>query len=177
MWLLWSVSRDVLENKRHLFTEDVQKNCLHVLADMKQSAHTYLLKPVHDGLKVSLFTTDSKAFFILIVNSYYWIVPLGIMQIKINYCALRCYLSNASWLCLTQPQYRKLGTSDWLNKNLFEKLLLSIENELQDLQGSVEPCHQVDGRKHKTHSSFNLKEMLLSVTTHFVNFILLHAIA
>ncbi|XP_033497952.2 tumor necrosis factor alpha-induced protein 2 isoform X1 [Epinephelus lanceolatus] len=83
--------RDVLEKKSHLLKKDVQKNCLDVLADMEQSAHTYLLKPVHEALK---------------------------------------------------PQYRKLGTSDWLNKPLFEKLLVSIENELQGLQGSIVSSHQ-----------------------------------
>ncbi|XP_037602954.1 tumor necrosis factor alpha-induced protein 2 isoform X1 [Sebastes umbrosus] len=84
--------RDVLDKKRHLFTEDVQRNCVHVLTDMKQSAHVYLLKPVHEVLK---------------------------------------------------PQYRKLGTNDWLSKpNLFEKLLVSVEDELQDLQGVIESCHQ-----------------------------------
>ncbi|XP_070776384.1 tumor necrosis factor alpha-induced protein 2 [Enoplosus armatus] len=83
--------RDVLVEKSHLFPEDVRQNCLFVLNDMKQSAHTYLLKPVHEVLK---------------------------------------------------PQYRKLGTSDWLNKSLFEKLLVSAEKELQDLQGSIESCHQ-----------------------------------
>ncbi|XP_068574118.1 tumor necrosis factor alpha-induced protein 2 isoform X2 [Cebidichthys violaceus] len=83
--------RDVLSKKTHLFTEDVRKSCLDVLTDMKQSAHTYLLKPVHEVLK---------------------------------------------------PQYRKLGTNDWLNKHLFEELLAGIEKELQDLQGSMESCHQ-----------------------------------
>lgn len=84
--------RDVLDKKRHLFTEDVQRNCVHVLTDMKQSAHAYLLKPVHEVLK---------------------------------------------------PQYRKLGTNDWLSKpNLFEKLLVSVEDELQDLKGVIESCHQ-----------------------------------
>ncbi|XP_029317293.1 tumor necrosis factor alpha-induced protein 2 isoform X2 [Cottoperca gobio] len=43
--------RDVLVKKRHLFTEDVQKNCLHLLTDIEQSAHAYLLKPVHVVLK------------------------------------------------------------------------------------------------------------------------------
>lgn len=66
----------------------------------------------------------------------------------------KCYLSNASCLCLTQPQYRKLGTSDWLNQPLFEKLLGSIEHELQVLQGLTESCHQVG------FSQFSLKEKL-----------------
>lgn len=83
--------RDVLVRKKHLFPEDVQKNCLSVLTDMKQSAHTYLLSPVHKVLK---------------------------------------------------PHYQKLGTSDWLNKNMFEKLLIGMEKELQELQGSNQTCHQ-----------------------------------
>ncbi|XP_039459620.1 tumor necrosis factor alpha-induced protein 2-like isoform X1 [Oreochromis aureus] len=37
--------------KHDLFLEDVQKNCLPVLTEMKQSAHTYLLTPVHKVLK------------------------------------------------------------------------------------------------------------------------------
>ncbi|KAK5618005.1 hypothetical protein CRENBAI_023494 [Crenichthys baileyi] len=42
-----------------------------------------------------------------------------------------------------KPQYRKLGTSDWLlKKTLFEKLLSSMENELQDLEGLPHSCHQ-----------------------------------
>lgn len=57
MWLLWFVCRDVLVKTRHLFLEDVQESCLLVLPDMKQSAHTYLLKPVHEVLKVRFFTT------------------------------------------------------------------------------------------------------------------------
>ncbi|XP_026163471.1 tumor necrosis factor alpha-induced protein 2 isoform X2 [Mastacembelus armatus] len=83
--------RDVLVNKSHLFPEDVRTNCLCVLDDTKQSAHVYLLNPVHGVLK---------------------------------------------------PLYKKLGTSDWLNKTLFENLLISIEREIQDVQGSTESCHQ-----------------------------------
>ena len=133
----------------------MQKNCLHVLAGMKQSAHTYLLKPVHEGLKVSLFTTDSKVLFILITNVIIVLKRSPGESCKYRFSptvhgSVTCLMSR---LFLTQPQYRQLGTSDWLNKSLFDKLLLSIERELQDLQGSVEPCHQVD-TQHKTHSSF-----------------------
>ncbi|CAI5697056.1 unnamed protein product [Oreochromis niloticus] len=77
--------------KHDLFPEDVQKNCLPVLTEMKQSAHTYLLTPVHKVLK---------------------------------------------------PHYQKVGTSDWLKKNTFEKLLNSTEEELQELQGSSQSSYQ-----------------------------------
>ncbi|XP_019204088.1 exocyst complex component 3-like protein 2 [Oreochromis niloticus] len=76
---------------RDLFPEDVRENCLQVLTEMKQSAHTYLLTPVHKVLK---------------------------------------------------PHYKKLGTSDWLKKNTFEKLLNSTEEELQQLQGSSQSSYQ-----------------------------------
>uniref|UniRef100_A0A3P8PJ96 Exocyst complex component Sec6 n=1 Tax=Astatotilapia calliptera TaxID=8154 RepID=A0A3P8PJ96_ASTCA len=74
-----------------LFPEDVRENCLQVLTEMKQSAHTYLLTPVHKILK---------------------------------------------------PHYQKLGTSDWLKKNTFEKLLNSTEDQLQELQGSSQSSYQ-----------------------------------
>ncbi|XP_059209245.1 tumor necrosis factor alpha-induced protein 2-like [Centropristis striata] len=102
--------RDVLDNKRDLFTEDVQKNCLHVLTEMKQSAHTYLLEPVHKVLK---------------------------------------------------PQYRKLGTNNWLSKPLFDKLLVSIEKELQDLQGSSQSSHQkLVGQLHLEVTAEYVKRLL-----------------
>ncbi|XP_035761767.1 tumor necrosis factor alpha-induced protein 2-like [Neolamprologus brichardi] len=77
--------------KHELFPEDVKKKCLQVLTEMKQSAHTYLLTPVHKILK---------------------------------------------------PHYQKLGTSDWLKKKTFEKLLNSTEDELQELQGSSQSSYQ-----------------------------------
>ncbi|XP_053192025.1 tumor necrosis factor alpha-induced protein 2-like [Scomber japonicus] len=84
--------RDVLVTRRHLFPEDVRESCLSILNDMKQSAHTYLLSPVHEILK---------------------------------------------------PHYRKLGISDWLNKPAwFDNLLHTIEQEIGELQGSTEACHQ-----------------------------------
>ncbi|XP_047467786.1 tumor necrosis factor alpha-induced protein 2-like isoform X2 [Mugil cephalus] len=83
--------RDVLVNKSHLFQEEVRRSCLDVVTNMKQSAHTYLLSPVHKNLKT---------------------------------------------------QYQKLGTKDWLNKNAFDKLLLSIEKELQELRGPNQSCYQ-----------------------------------
>ncbi|XP_023268718.1 tumor necrosis factor alpha-induced protein 2 [Seriola lalandi dorsalis] len=83
--------RDVLSKNGHLFLEDVRQNCLHVLTDMKESAHAYLLNPVHKELK---------------------------------------------------PEYLKLGTSEWLNKPLFEKLLRRIQDQIENLQGSKESCHQ-----------------------------------
>ncbi|XP_024661961.2 tumor necrosis factor alpha-induced protein 2 [Maylandia zebra] len=82
--------RDFLIMESHLFPENVRENCLRGLTEMKQSAHTYLLTPVHKILK---------------------------------------------------PHYQKVGTSDWL-KNTFEKLLNSTEDELQELQGSTQSCHQ-----------------------------------
>uniref|UniRef100_A0A3P9AYT6 Tumor necrosis factor alpha-induced protein 2 n=1 Tax=Maylandia zebra TaxID=106582 RepID=A0A3P9AYT6_9CICH len=75
---------------RYVSDPNVRENCLRGLTEMKQSAHTYLLTPVHKILK---------------------------------------------------PHYQKVGTSDWL-KNTFEKLLNSTEDELQELQGSTQSCHQ-----------------------------------
>ncbi|XP_058471653.1 tumor necrosis factor alpha-induced protein 2-like isoform X1 [Solea solea] len=83
--------RDVLEKNAHLFMDDVRRNCLSVLSGMKESAHAYLLLPVHDSLR---------------------------------------------------PQYRKLGTSEWLNKGVFEKLLLSAQAVDEQLRGLKESCRQ-----------------------------------
>ncbi|KAL3969148.1 discs, large-associated protein 1 [Sarotherodon galilaeus] len=83
--------RDFLIMESHLFPKNVRENCLRGLTEMKQSAHTYLLTPVHKILK---------------------------------------------------PHYKKVGTSDWLKKNTFEKLLYSTEEELQELQGLTQSCHQ-----------------------------------
>ncbi|XP_039459626.1 tumor necrosis factor alpha-induced protein 2-like [Oreochromis aureus] len=74
-----------------LFPENVREKCLQVLTEMKQSAHTYLLTPVHKILK---------------------------------------------------PHYQKVGTSDWLKKNTFKKLLNSTEEELRELQGSSQSSYQ-----------------------------------
>ncbi|XP_017262998.1 tumor necrosis factor alpha-induced protein 2 isoform X2 [Kryptolebias marmoratus] len=41
-----------------------------------------------------------------------------------------------------KPHYQKLGTSDWLKKNAFEKLLSSLEMELQGFQDLHPSCHQ-----------------------------------
>ncbi|KAM3594690.1 uncharacterized protein V6R79_012248 [Siganus canaliculatus] len=90
---------DVLQRKSDLFPKHVREDCLLVVSDMRESAHAYLLKPVHEVLK---------------------------------------------------PQYRKLGSSDWLKKQVFENLLLSIEQELQDLQGTTQSAHQkLIGRLHQ----------------------------
>ncbi|XP_049595954.1 tumor necrosis factor alpha-induced protein 2 [Syngnathus scovelli] len=43
--------RDFLTTHSHLFPEDVRENCLSVLANMRQSAHMFLLCPVHKNLK------------------------------------------------------------------------------------------------------------------------------
>ncbi|KAK2826754.1 hypothetical protein Q5P01_020968 [Channa striata] len=82
---------DFLVQKSELFSDDVRRECVNILSEMKKSAHVYLLNPVHENLK---------------------------------------------------PQYRKLGTHDWLKERVFQNLLVSIEAELQDLQGLTEPCHQ-----------------------------------
>ncbi|XP_034531833.1 tumor necrosis factor alpha-induced protein 2-like isoform X2 [Notolabrus celidotus] len=42
---------EVLNKKGHLFQEDVRRICLQVLTDMRETAHLYLLKPVHEGLR------------------------------------------------------------------------------------------------------------------------------
>lgn len=56
-------------------------------------------------------------------------------------------------LCLLQQHYRKLGTSEWLNQQLFEPLLDTITHEFQDVKGSTESCHQVKNKKAKhTHT-------------------------
>lgn len=69
MWLPWSVCSDVLHKQRGLFSEDVAENLLRILPDMKQSAHAYLLKPVHEVLKVSLVTSDFKTKLTLNVSA------------------------------------------------------------------------------------------------------------
>ncbi|XP_032381748.1 tumor necrosis factor alpha-induced protein 2 isoform X2 [Etheostoma spectabile] len=104
------MQRDVLNNNKQLFTEDVRGSLSHVLTDMKQSAHSYLLKPVHDVLK---------------------------------------------------PQYRMLGTNKWLDKAVFEKLLDSIENQIQDLCGSSEASHQkLIGQLHQEVAQEYVKRLL-----------------
>ncbi|KAM6969475.1 tumor necrosis factor alpha-induced protein 2 [Tautogolabrus adspersus] len=102
---------ELLNKKRHLFQDDVQTKCLQILTDMKQSAHTYLLKPVHDVLK---------------------------------------------------PKYSLLGTSDWLNSPVvFEKLLDSTEKEIQDLQGSIQSCHQeLIGQLHQEVTAEYVRRLL-----------------
>uniref|UniRef100_H3C172 Exocyst complex component Sec6 n=1 Tax=Tetraodon nigroviridis TaxID=99883 RepID=H3C172_TETNG len=82
---------EVLQNQSELFMEDVLDECSHILADMRRSAHEYLLKPVHEALK---------------------------------------------------PQYRKIGTTEWLNNQVFEKLLMSLQQEIPVLQGSTPTSHQ-----------------------------------
>lgn len=54
MWLLCSVLSEVLQKQKTLFTDDVREECLRILGDMRRAAHQYLLKPVHEALKVSL---------------------------------------------------------------------------------------------------------------------------
>lgn len=81
----------VLEKQTNLFSKEMHKNFEQLLPDMRQSAHAYLLKPVHEALK---------------------------------------------------QHYRKLGTSEWLNQQLFEPLLDTITHEFQDVKGSTDSCHQ-----------------------------------
>lgn len=54
MWLLCSLLSEVLQKQNMLFTDDVRQECLIILGDMKRAAHEYLLKPVHEALKVRL---------------------------------------------------------------------------------------------------------------------------
>uniref|UniRef100_A0A672HDJ2 Exocyst complex component Sec6 n=2 Tax=Salarias fasciatus TaxID=181472 RepID=A0A672HDJ2_SALFA len=100
---------DVLR-KKQLLPADLQENCLSVLSDMKQSAHTYLLTPVHKGLK---------------------------------------------------PHYQKLGTNDWLHNSHFEKLLVAVEKELQELQGSIPSSNQeLMGQLHREVTEEYVKRLL-----------------
>ncbi|XP_020505357.1 tumor necrosis factor alpha-induced protein 2 isoform X1 [Labrus bergylta] len=102
---------ELFNKKHHLFQDDVRTKCLQILTDMKQSAHTYLLKPVHVVLK---------------------------------------------------PKYYLLGTSDWLKKpEVFETLLDSMEKEIQDLQGSIQSCHQeLIGQLHQEVTAEYVKRLL-----------------
>nr|XP_015824468.2 tumor necrosis factor alpha-induced protein 2 [Nothobranchius furzeri]XP_054598069.1 tumor necrosis factor alpha-induced protein 2 [Nothobranchius furzeri] len=75
--------RDVLLGENHLFPHEVKEECLGLLMDIEQSAHSCLLIPIHKIL---------------------------------------------------MPQYKKLGTTDWLRKNGFEKLWRSLEVELLKFQ-------------------------------------------
>lgn len=54
MWLLCSVLSEVLQKQNTLFIDDVRQECLIILGSMRRSAHEYLLKPVHEALKVRL---------------------------------------------------------------------------------------------------------------------------
>lgn len=60
--------------------------------------------------------------------------------------SLKCFLTD-SCLCLTQPQYRKLGTNEWLSKPVFKNLLLSLQRQTEDLQGLNQSCLQVNATK------------------------------
>ncbi|KAF3845104.1 hypothetical protein F7725_008267 [Dissostichus mawsoni] len=51
-------------------------------------------------------------------------------------------LNKERHLFTEDPQYRKLGTSDWLHQSEFNELLDGINKEGQDLQGSTESCHK-----------------------------------
>uniref|UniRef100_A0A3P8S1A7 TNF alpha induced protein 2 n=1 Tax=Amphiprion percula TaxID=161767 RepID=A0A3P8S1A7_AMPPE len=101
---------DVLVKKKLPLPENVRESCLCVLTDMRQSAHAYLLNPIHKVLK---------------------------------------------------PHYQKLGTSDWLKKNPFEKLMISVKKELEDLQGSSPSCHQeLMGRLHQEVTEQYVRRLL-----------------
>ncbi|XP_067336607.1 tumor necrosis factor alpha-induced protein 2-like isoform X2 [Channa argus] len=101
---------DFLLEKSDLFPADVQGECLNILSEMKKSAHTYLLSPVHENLR---------------------------------------------------PHYRKLGTYEWLKRSVFENLLVSIEAELEDLQGLTEPCQQeLIGQFHQEVTTEYVKRLM-----------------
>ncbi|XP_073340549.1 tumor necrosis factor alpha-induced protein 2-like isoform X2 [Pagrus major] len=60
-----------------------------------------------------------------------------------------------------KSQYRKLGTSDWLNKKAFEKLLDSIKEELHDLQGLTDASQQkLIGQLHQEVTAEYVKRLL-----------------
>ncbi|XP_043998796.1 tumor necrosis factor alpha-induced protein 2 [Gambusia affinis] len=61
-----------------------------------------------------------------------------------------------------KPQYQKLGTGDWLKKKLvFEKLLSSLENSIQDLEGLAPSCYQaVIGDLHQEVTQEYVKRLL-----------------
>ncbi|KAM9354476.1 tumor necrosis factor alpha-induced protein 2 [Pholidichthys leucotaenia] len=102
--------RNFLHGKKNLFPDGVRDSCVCVLKDMKESAHTYLLSPVHKVLK---------------------------------------------------PQYQKLGTKDWLNKDAFHKLLVSIETELHELEGLTLSCQQeLIGQLHQEVTVEYVKRLL-----------------
>uniref|UniRef100_A0A3Q3DPK0 Tumor necrosis factor alpha-induced protein 2-like n=1 Tax=Hippocampus comes TaxID=109280 RepID=A0A3Q3DPK0_HIPCM len=65
--------RHFLSTQSRLFPEDVREGCLSVLSDMKQSAHDYLLNPVHRNLKLcyrKLFSQEwlKKSTLVLLLS-------------------------------------------------------------------------------------------------------------
>lgn len=56
-----SFCRDVLSRMTHLVPDGVRLECLSLLSDMTQSAHAYLLSPVHKVLKVSVAEKKERA--------------------------------------------------------------------------------------------------------------------
>lgn len=63
----FSPCRDFIVEKSDLFPEDVRESCLSLVTAMKETAHTYLLNPMHEALKVGFFSLvisfDEKCFF------------------------------------------------------------------------------------------------------------------
>ncbi|XP_005811339.1 tumor necrosis factor alpha-induced protein 2 [Xiphophorus maculatus] len=61
-----------------------------------------------------------------------------------------------------KPQYRKLGTGDWLKKkSVFENLLSSLENSIQGLEGLAPSSHQgVIGNLHQEVVQEYVKRLL-----------------
>lgn len=162
----------VLEKQTNLFSKEMHKNFEQLLPDMRQSAHAYLLKPVHEALKVSKLTSP------LLLRLLSLLLPMKSKSIK-----ARCFISELSdlfvavvicnvytaaeegaspsqmfSLCLLQQQYRKLGTSEWLNQHLFEPLLDTITHEFQDVKGSTDSCHQVKKKKKKKQNTHTHKK-------------------
>uniref|UniRef100_A0A3P9KV22 Exocyst complex component Sec6 n=1 Tax=Oryzias latipes TaxID=8090 RepID=A0A3P9KV22_ORYLA len=60
-----------------------------------------------------------------------------------------------------KPQYQKLGTSDWLKKNAFQKLLDTLEKELQQFQDVPHTCRQeLIGRLHQEVTEEYVRRLL-----------------
>ncbi|XP_061599794.1 tumor necrosis factor alpha-induced protein 2 isoform X2 [Cololabis saira] len=60
-----------------------------------------------------------------------------------------------------RPQYLKVGTKDWLKKDLFDNLLSKIEKEAVELQGSSLPCHQeLMGQFHREVTEEYVRKLL-----------------
>ncbi|CAL8283110.1 unnamed protein product [Lota lota] len=54
--------RDYIVKKADLFPDDVKEGCLHTLSSVKESAHTWLLSPVHKALKPHYCTVGTSSW-------------------------------------------------------------------------------------------------------------------